>query len=141
MSIIDKVLFYKEDPVFGAAKDLLRQFKEKTKNPDKEIKLNLPLAQRILVFPGDKERSPGITCFGEKGRFVLIDFPKNSKPYEDHMTTETKECMILEGNIWDANNPNMKPWGTGDKFIVQPWQNIAPHTKDTPALALITLQK
>lgn len=141
MGVLDKILFHKQDPVFTAAKDLLCQFKAKLDNPEKNIKLNLPLSERILIYPNEPMVSPGMTCFGEHKNFVLIDFPSNSKPYEDNLTTKVKECVILEGNIWDANNPEMKPWGTGDQFDIYPWQKVAPHTKDTPALALVTLQK
>lgn len=141
MGTIDKILFYKEDPLFTVAKDLLYQFKSKLEDPEKKIKLNLPLAKRILIYPDEPEISPAMTCFGENKNFVLIEFPSNSKPYTDHITNEVKECFIIEGNIFDANNPDMKPWGTGDRFLIYPWQKVAPHTKNTTALALVTLQK
>lgn len=141
MGAIDKILFYKQDPVFEAAKDLLCQFKAKLDDPEKKVKLNLPLSKRILIYPDEPNVSPGLTCFGENKYFVLIDFPSNSKPYEDNLTDKVKECVILEGNIFDANNPSQKPWGTGDTFLIYPWQKVAPHTKNTTALALVTLQK
>jgi hypothetical protein len=128
----------REDPIFAAAKDLLCQFKEKLENPNKEIKLNLPKKTRIQIVPGD-DSSPWMTCFGEMSDFILIEFPSYSTPYEDNFTKKIKECTILEGNLYDANNPK---WikGNGDKFEVYPWENIAPYTKATPALAMVTLK-
>lgn len=138
MNAISKILLHKEDPIFIAAKELLAQFKTKLDNPSQEIRLKLPKNARMRIVPGD-DSSPYMTCFGEQSDFILIEFPSWSTPYEDKFTTKIKECTILEGNIYDANNPD---WirGNGDKFEVYPWENIAPYTKGTPALAMVTLK-
>jgi len=138
MSVIDRILFQKQDPIFEAAKDLICQVKEKLSNPKKEIKLSLPRKNRIQIISGDKH-SPWMTCFGEDNDFILIEFPTNSTPYQDKITKKVKECIILEGNIYDANNPDFIR-GTGDKFEVYPWQNMAPYTKGTTCLAMVTLK-
>jgi hypothetical protein len=138
MNVIDRLLYQKQDPIFDMAKDLICQVREKLDNPEKEIKLKFPKKNRIQIIPGDKH-SPWMTCYGEESDIILIEFPTNSTPYEDQITTKVKECIILEGNIYDANNPDFMR-GTGDKFEVYPWQNIAPYTKDTTCLAMVTLR-
>lgn len=139
-NVISKLINYKQDPVFEAAKDIIRQFSEKLDDPTKDVKLKLPIANQVYVYPKEKKVSPVLRCFGEDSQIILISFPPNSKPYEDHITQDVKNCLILEGTIYNANDPTFK-MVMGDKFKVYPWDNIAPYTKDTPAVALVTLQK
>ena len=138
MSIIDKLLYQKQDPIFEMAKDLICQVREKLSNPEKEIKLKIPKKERIQIIPNDKN-SPWMTCYGNESDFIIIEFPSHSTPYQDKLTKKIKECLIIEGNIYDANNPDFIR-GTGDKFEVYPWQNMAPYTKNTTCLAMVTLK-
>ena len=138
MELISNLLTRKQDPIFEAAKEMLRAVKAKLdEGSDQEITVKLPAHKWIEIVPGDAH-SPQMMCF-EKGEKIIIRFPSNSTPYCDTLTKRVKKCLVFSGTIYDQNNPE-NIFRNGDEFKVYPRNPVVPYTKDLPALAYVELE-
>lgn len=136
---LSSLIYSKPDPVYVAARDILDQFRQKLDGNDISLKLNLPQKRRTKILK-KVANSPWMTCYGKHGNLIVVEFPPFSEPYDDHLTNKVKECFIWDGQIFDANNPDMV-FNEGKIYKIYPQENVMPYTKDRSAVAIITLQK
>lgn len=125
-----------KNPIFERANQLADICISSFKALRKEEEVFKPIIDVwYYVFPGELQ-SPKFMMLSK--RFLVIKFPKNSKPYRHKLIDEVKIATIQEGELHcQRTGKNFKE---GDEFEIYPDDEYLPYAKDKKCIATIKLR-